>query len=514
MKAAVALLPAAILIAIPLLLRDAAVSAPSGTTALIVVTPHNEAIRHEFERGFREYMENNFHESVAIDWRTPGGTSEIVKYIDDQYGYTFARELGGKFTADQRRKFNVAAEPDNPARAAFLASDLGIGIDVFFGGGQIDYSNFANKGYLVDTGLIAKHPDWFTDAVIPQKLGGEVLYDKEGRYFGACLASFGICYNRDRLAFLDAPMPDNWLDLGDPRLFGAVAMADPTKSGSINRCFEMMIQQVMGGATAQGANEAALERGWSDGFLLIKKIAANARHVTDSASKVTRDVGRGDAAAGMCIDFYGRTEQQWLLDETGESHLLYLTPAGGTSVSADPIACFRGAPHRDLAVKFIEYTLSPEGQRLWNYRVGAPGGPKRYPLRHWPIRKDLFAAEHRPYMSDAGENPYDLAEMFHYQPAFTGPYFILIRQMIKALALDPRPELISAWKAIADAGGPEHAPEAMRELAWMPFAYKDAAEIKKSLNADPLQTLRILRRWTEDAQRHYRRAEELARANR
>jgi ABC-type Fe3+ transport system substrate-binding protein len=31
----------------------------------------------------------------------------------------------------------------------------------------------------------------------------------------------------------------------------------------------------------------------------------------------------------------------------------YVTPAGGSSVSCDPIGLVRGAPHRELAVRFI-----------------------------------------------------------------------------------------------------------------------------------------------------------------
>ena len=53
------------------------------------------------------------------------------------------------------------------------------------------------------------------------------------------------------------------------------------------------------------------EQGWRNGMNLIKIISANARYFTDSASKVTKDTASGNAAAGMCIDFYGRSEAEW-----------------------------------------------------------------------------------------------------------------------------------------------------------------------------------------------------------
>jgi ABC-type Fe3+ transport system substrate-binding protein len=516
MKFIIALVPLATLIAIPLSIREPGSDIPAGAQTLVIITPHNENARAEFENAFRAYAQDRYPKPVAIDWRTPGGTSEITRYVDDQFKNSILREFGGKHPREVVRAFKEAGAPpkDNPLTLEFLASDLGIGIDLFFGGGQIEYIGLANKGYLVDCGIIQKHPEWFTDDVISEKFGGETFYDKDGRYFGVCLASFGICYNRDRLALMpDAPIPDSWRDLGDPGFFSTIGMADPTKSGSINKCFEMMIQQGMAEASAQdgGSSAPTLARGWTNTFLSIKRIAANSRYVTDAASKVVRDVAQGDAAAGMCIDSYGRTQGQWIREATGQERMLFVVPAGGTSVAADPIACLRGAPHRELAVLFIEFTLSVEGQKLWNYRPGIAGGPRQRPLRRWPIRKDLYTDEHRRNMTDADRDPYELTRSFRYEYAWTGPYFTLIKQTIKAVVLDPRPELVEAWSAIIAAGGPERVPEAMAELAWMPFDHADAAAMKKELASDPLQTLKTLRGWTEQAQAHYRTARDLAR---
>ncbi len=102
----------------------------------------------------------------------------------------------------------------------------------------------ARQGLLVDAGLAKLHPDWLKPAIIPQTLGGEKYYDEQGRWYGSCLTTFGICYNRDSLKRLgiDKP-PTQWADLADPRYFKQIALADPTKSGSINKAFEMLMQQ-------------------------------------------------------------------------------------------------------------------------------------------------------------------------------------------------------------------------------------------------------------------------------
>ena len=508
------------LLAIPLALREPADRPASGARPLVIITPHNEAIRAEFTRAFRIYAQREFGHDVEIDWRTPGGMSDISKLINENFTAVATERLPGF-----ERNFNDPKASDAPARTAFLASDLGIGIDLLFGGGEFDHRSLAGKGYLVDAGLLQAMPETFRDDVIPQTLAGETIYDSQGRYYGTALSSFGICYNPDRIAALRSPhlaefggvgqtgnVFTAWSDLAHPALFGQVVMADPTKSGSIATCYVMMLQEQLaaavkqGGATPATATPEQLDRGWLNGLTLIKGIAGNARSVTDSASKVPRDVGRGDAIAGMCIDFYGRSEAEWTRGESGRERVVFSTPQGGTSISADPIALMRGAPHREDALAFMRFVLSVEGQRLWNYRVGEPGGPTRYALRRWSVRRDLFTQDHLAHSSDPAENPFVLAQSFQFQPAWTGPYFDLIRSTLKAVVLDPREEAQEAWAAIIAANNPDSA--AWQAFRWLPWEYHDIAAAKKQLENDRITTMR---EWTIAAQQHYRDATRLAR---
>jgi len=510
------------LLAIPLALREPADRPASDARSLIIITPHNEAIRAEFTRAFRAFALRELGYDVAIDWRTPGGMADISKLINEQYTAVAAERLPGF-----ERSFNDPKAGDAPARKAFLASDLGIGIDLVFGGGEFDHRSLAGKGYLVDAGLLQAMPDLFRDEVIPQTLAGETIYDPQGRYYGTALSSFGICYNPDRVAALRSPHVAEfggvgltggvftaWSDLAHPALFGQVVMADPTKSGSIATCYVMMLQEQLaaavkkGGATPKNATAEQLDAGWLNGMTLIKGIAGNARSVTDSASKVPRDVGRGDAIAGMCIDFYGRSEAEWTTQESARERVIFTTPQGGTSISADPIALLRGAPQRAEAVAFMRFVLSVEGQRLWNYRVGEPGGPTRYALRRWSVRRDLFTPEHLAHSSDPSENPFVLAQSFSYQPTWTGPYFDLIRSTIKAVVLDPREELQDAWAAII-AADQSNSP-AWQQFIWLPYDHRDAVAARKRLADDRITTMR---EWTIAAQQHYRAAARLARAS-
>lgn len=530
------ILPLVIVVAVPLLLRPTGESNNhAAADELVIITPHNEAIRHEFELAFRTHYQKLTGRNVVIDWRTPGGTSQIVRYIDDQFVAAFRRfwltdpargpwteKVAGSFNND-RIKLTTPGPPslEMRARRLFLASKVGIGVDLFFGGGQYEMNKQARKGYAVDAGVQQRHPDWFRESIIPAHYSGETFYDAKGRYYGVCLSSFGICYNRDRIAQLpDSTTPDRWDSLGEPKFFGQLGIADPTKSGSITKCFEMLIQQKMAENNVperpDAAKLAALSQGWQQAMTLIKQIGGNARTITDSAGKIPRDTGNGEFAAGMCIDFYGRTQADWTgYCSGGRERVVYIPPKGGSSISVDPIQLLRGAPHAKTAKIFIDFLLSSTGQKIWNYRPGTPGGPQIYALRRLPVRRDMYTPQDRKYMADATADPFGDAASFTYHGRWTGPYFSLIRNLIKCMVVDPLPELRRAWGAIVAAGGPDAVPEAMAEFEALPFDYPDCRQARNRLNPfapghSPLTVIETQREWTAFFRRHYRRAAELA----
>jgi len=518
------------LLALPFALRhrgggSAAPSEAAGRTEkLVIISAHNKAVRDEYSRAFRRYCREKLRRDVELDFRSPGGTSDIVRYIADRYEAEFRRyyeKRGGVWNDTVRRAFADPAVDRDPkasaeakrARRLFLASDVGIGIDIFAGGGTFDHARQASRGFGVDGGVRRRHPEYFDPAVIPPRFGGDLLYDPEGRYYGVVLSTFGIAYNADRIReFRDTTPPRRWSDLGEGRFFNTLAVADPSKSGSANKCFEVVLQQAM-------AEAGSPDAGWEPGLGLIKRIFANARNLTDSASKVVHDVCTGDAAAGMAIDTYGISESQWsakIFD--GVPHCFYVTPQGGTAVGADPVQLLRGAPHRDLAEHFIDFLLSKEGQRLHCFVPGAPGGPEEHSLNRPPVRRDLYTPEEQKYFFLPGYDPYRSGADFVYRPQWTGRYYNLLRVLLKAIALDPQLELQAAWRAILAAGGPEKVPEAMKRFNALPFSYAEAADAAKLLQGQKsggaAEIAATVRSWSDFARRNYREAERLAKEGR
>jgi len=322
-----------------------------------------------------------------------------------------------------------------------------------------------------------------------------------------------------------AQPPQEWTDLQNPQLQGEVALCDPTKSGSISKGFEGLIQQQIylewarlaeetGKATADLEKEA-VRRGWERGLRMIQRIGANARYFTDSSQKPPIDVATGDCAVGMCIDFYGRYQEQSSNERGGRRRLGFASPPGGTLLSPDPIALMRGAPHREVAIAFIEYTLSMEGQKLWNFKPGAPGGPKRYALRRMPIRRDYYAeAAFVPFRSDPQDDPYRTANPLVYRPEWTGGIFREMSFVIRVMCLDPHPELVAAWREIIHAGQPPAALAVMSDLSAVSYEQM-INRIKPMLNSkNKVDEVRLASELVSHFRTQYLQAAEIARGKR
>ena len=501
--------------------------------------------------------------------QAPSGTTEIMRYLASEYTSSakrFFKSQGIVWPAGGAETVMSRKRPDGSDAwalwQAFRACDnpreISCHMDVFFGGGVYDHEKAEKQGLTVPAwGTNGPPVGLFADAsgrvLIPAEMNGEVW--RGDAYYGTVLSAFGICYNLDRLRDLGIGRPPaTWNDLADPRYFGQLGLADPTKSGSVAKAFEMIVHAQCAKAVAAAgftreqvdryeaavreakrgagvvpagvpaAYQAAVERGWMEGVRLLRRIGANARYFTDASGKVPVDVSTGAAAAGIVIDFLGRFQAELSTVPGKASPMAYVTPVGGSSVTADPVSLLRGAPHRELAVRFIEYVLSEDGQRLWNYRVGEPGGPRRFALRRLPIRRDFYPSDspalraafdaHRPHLSDPLGQPdvdaYRLGASFVYVPRWTSVHFGIQRDLIRAMCMDSGDELRRAWQAILAHGGPELNPEAMRHLEALPVSPIPLTWTSAIDGYAKVPRIDYMRDWTAFFREQYRLAEQAA----
>ena len=416
----------AVIVGVPLLLRPAesTPSAPlsdAGSEALVIVSPHNEQIRYEFTRAFNESRRDRGLPAVSIDWRTSGGTSDLRRMVVAAY------------TAEAQR----AARENRPLG--------GVGYDLFFGGGEYEHNILARGISIERPGGQEQVPlsvpiefpgaSEFSQAFPDPFIGSQRLYHPERRWVGAALSSFGIVFNRDLLQMLERPDPETWSDLQHPAYLNQLALADPAHSGSIAATYETIVRRL----------------GWTEGWMLLRRIFANARYFTSSAGKVPVDVSAGEAAAGMCIDFYGRFQAGAI----GDNRIGYVDPAFMTAVNADPISILRGAPSQrkaleegrpaaeGLANQFVLWLLSPPAQELWQKRLGTEGGPEKFELRRLPIRRDLYESAPNGWTDEV--NPFLIASPF---PDGLPGFYQLIQPVSHAIGIDIHGDLRAAWRAI------------------------------------------------------------------
>jgi ABC-type Fe3+ transport system substrate-binding protein len=506
----------AVVLALPYVMRrvvgtGASSESTGAAERLVVVTPHNRDILLEFGYAFERWHREKYGTAVRIDYRVPGGTQDVRRLLDNTYrGY---RDQEGR-----------------------LPEETPADIDLVWGGGDyfID-AELKPLGILKPLKLDAK----LLAEVFPQAtLAGVKLYDlskdKDGRpaplWVGVCLSSFGIIYNPDLYRTLGLRPPEQWRDLADEKLFGLLAMADPAHSASAAVAYLMVVQRAMADAekaflrghpeaarwskselSASQPYQAAIARGWKEGMRTLVLIAANARYFTASSPLVPRDVGDGQAAAGMAIDFYGRVYQE----SVGAERCTFVTPAAATAITPDPVAILYGVKGRreELATHFIEFLLSREGQRLWIMKAGLPGGPRERSLRRPPVRRDVYA-DRAGWTDDV--NPFEEAGDFNQRGEWSD-LFGDTRLVWAAAWIDSREELRGAYERVLGVRDVQKRGELIRALSDIPVEMKDVAELRRGRKeaeaAKKGDEFRAEQRieWAKRFRGHYARVAESAR---
>ncbi|MCX7803887.1 MAG: extracellular solute-binding protein [Planctomycetota bacterium] len=430
----------AILAIVPFLMRP---DRRAGDVALVILSPHWDGIKEEFGRAFeRRYCEKTGRR-VRVEWLdVGGGTGDMKRYIESQFAASRGRTSG---------------------------------VDVFFGGGADTHMELASAGYLEPVDL----PEEILSRIASETNGIPVYDARDGKWYGACLSGFGILYNKVVLARLGVPEPRTWADLADPRLRTWIGCGDPTSSGAIHVCFEIILQGY----------------GFEKGFGILTRIAGNVRAFNEGGSAVTRDVNMGQVACGMVIDFLALPP----LRTRGGEHLGFVIPKGLSVYSADPIAVLKGAPHYETAVAFLEFVMGEEGQRLWYQKRGTPGGPERFDLERFPVMPDLYDRGLPTNLS--GKPPFGPADpaVLRYDPVLSGKRWRLLNDLLRATILDSHRELQEAWTAVAAAGVPD---DLAGELGKPPVNERELSRLAAGRPAPDLRA-RLRAEWTAASKAKY-----------
>jgi len=384
-----------------------------GENPLVILSPHNEAIREEFETAFSRWHSTRFGQPVDIDWRMVGGSSESIRFVLSEF----------------------SRKPD------------GIGIDLFFGGGHEPFYELAEKH------LAVPHP---LPKAILDGLGSDVagieLRAADFSWYGAAISTFGILQNLRVLERTHLPRVQRWEDLVRPELKGWVGAGDPRGSGTMHVMFESFLQA----------------KGWNEGWNLLTRLAGNTRRFDRISSTTAKDAAVGETAYALSVDFFAFTQ----IAAAGKTNLTFILPVDFAAVSPDGIAMLRGAPHSEIARRFLEFVLSDSGQKLWFLPRGHPEGPVRHSIERMPVRPALYQTFAD--ISNIPTSPFDLPAGFRYDARRAQQRRGVVATLAGAMFVDVHDDLKSAWDAIIQRG---LRPDDLAEFGKPPLTESEARDL-------------------------------------
>ena len=416
-------------------------TAQGAEARVVIITPHTEAIRTEFARGFARWHEEKFHEPARVDWRDVGGTSDALKFVQSEF----------------------KNKPD------------GIGIDCFFGGGLEPFLVLSEKEFSE-----RYEPPRKLMEGIPQSVNGIEIYDRNYTWFGAVLSSFGILQNTRLERMLNLPLAARWEDLADPRLRGWVGAGDPRNSGTMNVMFESFLQAY----------------GWERAWQVLTEIGGNVRKFDRISSSTAKDVTLGETAYGFAIDFYALSQ----VGTAGKTNVTFVLPQDFTAMNPDGLCILKGAPNAETARRFVDFVLSEGGQKLWFFQRGQPGGPQHFSIDRMSIRPDFYKRYRNE--SNIEFSPFDLKQKFIYDSKLGGQRREVVAALVGALLVDTHSELQAAWRTVIRRG---LRAEDLKELGRMPITETEALQLAQTDWKKPATRNQKKIEWQRWAMEKYRR---------
>ena len=183
---------------------------------------------------------------------------------------------------------------------------------------------------LRDAGRLLPFPGAATDGTDP------ALHDPEGHFFSTKLITTGFAYNTNAVT---RPVT-SWAALTDPAIAGRLTMASPLYSGAA------MIH------VGTMANLPGF--GWE----YFETLAANGAIAGRGNGGVLSAVANGEVDYGIIIDYMP-------LNAAAEgSPVAFVFPDEGVTAVTEPVAILATARHVEAAQAFVNWQLSPEGQRF------------------------------------------------------------------------------------------------------------------------------------------------------
>ena len=325
---------------------------------------------------------------------------------------------------------------------------------------------------------------------IPARVANYPINDPQGMYQGQALAGYGIMWNTRYTKANKLPDPKEWSDLMAPVYFGHVATSSPSRSGTTHLTVETILQG----------------EGWDKGWNQMLRIAGNCVAVTERSFGVPDGVSSGQFGVGLVIDFFG------LAAKNSGFPVEFVYPSVTAIVPAS-IALIEGARNAEAGKRFIQFTLSEEGQALLLDKK----------ISRLPVLPSMYAKAPAGY-----PNPFTggIKAKVNFDSDLSESRYYLVSSMFDQIITFRHKELVAATKAIHDAekrlGANANARlDEARKLAFSPPVTEAQTKDKtllalfKADKKDPAATAqktRVEEQWAQKVKANYAKAAELASA--
>lgn len=402
----------------------------SASDTLTIISPHRKSIQDELVPRFEKAYAAKYHTPIHVEWIDQGGAENDLRFIR-------ARAEKGP-----------------------------IGVDLFWGGGELSFQELQQDGLLVPYTL----PEPLRHQ-IPETLSG--MRVQNPGWVGSALSAFGIFYNKQVLAMRKLPAPQVWQDLAQPAFYDQLSMTDPRRSSSF-LVMDLIILEALG---------------WQQGWETLTLMAANTKQFTQSSSDPIKAVVSGEVVSAIAVDFYAMAKINLL----GEKNLGFVLPVGQTLFNSDPVAILKGTPHEVQAQRFIEYILSAEAQAILLLKKGDPQGPTFAALERMAVNPEAYkmvgarALVLNPFVTPAPTFTFDVAKNLRRKA--------IIADLIGVLHVDMHTELKKAWKQLLAAKATPTKAD-IAALSVLPVTEAQVDALVKDWDK-PILRNKILNEWTE-----------------
>lgn len=269
---------------------------------------------------------------MLVAWVGPAAAQENVLVLYGSPDRDWVAAVAAKFQKDTGIKVEWIRLSSNEAYARIEAEKANPKGDVWFGGTGDPHFDAAEKG-LTEPYCSPKMPEL-----------REFMRDPIGgcRTLGLYAGPLGWAINESVLKAQGKPMPQTWDDLTKPEYKGLIAIANPNTSGTAYTTLATILQ-------LKGE-----EKGWD----YLAKLHKNVAQYSKSGSAPGQLAGRGEVAIAVIF-----LHDVVMFAEEGFP-LKAVAPADGTGYEIGGLSLIKGAPHKEVAKKFIDWALAPENQAI------------------------------------------------------------------------------------------------------------------------------------------------------